>query len=1077
MRIKLFSWLYFLPLCSIFFGIHVALVSGDCLGDGRVCLEDEMMLLLQLKITLKFNDAASNKLVSWNQSTHCCSWGGVIWDATGHVVSLDLSSESISEGFNGSSSLFNLQHLQRLNLANNAFSSQIPPGFGKLGNLIYLNLSEAEFYGQIPIEISGLTRLVTIDFSNPYYFDSGMLKLENPNLRMMVQNLTELRELYLDGVNISAQGKEWCQALSSSVPNLHVLSLQSCYLSGPLDSSLLKLRSLSSIRLDHNNFSSAPVPDFLANFLNLSQLRLSSCGLNGTVPEKIFQVRTLQILDLSNNMLLQGSLPEFPQGGSLETLVLSNTKFSGILPNSIGNLKRLTTIELRDCDFRGAIPNSMADLTQLVYLDFSNNKFSGSISPLSLSKSLTHIDLSRNNLTGPISSFHWDGLVNLVVLDLRNNSLNGSLPTQLFSLPSLQMIELSNNQFSGPLSEFPVMPFSALNTLDLSGNNLEGPIPESVFHLQSLNILDLSSNKFNGTVELSSFQKLGNITFLSLSYNNLSINAGLATPALPLPLNLTALKLASCKLRTFPDLSTHSGLAYLDLSDNQISGSIPSWIWKIGNGSLTHLNLSHNLLEDLQQPIGNLPPLLSTLDLRFNQLRGPIPTPPLYSGYVDYSNNRFTSSIPHDIGLYISYTIFFSLSNNNITGIIPKSICNASFLQVLDLSDNAFSGTIPSCLIQNEALAVLNLRRNKLIGNIPGELEHMCSLQTLDLNENLLDGKIPKSLANCEALEVLNLGNNGMKDTFPFWLKNISSLRVLVLRGNKFHGHIGCPDSNSTWPMLQIVDLALNNFNGVLPEKCFSNWRAMMGGEDDVQSKSNYLRFKILQFGQLYYQDAVTVTSKGRETEFVKVLTIFTSIDFSCNNFQGEIPKDIGDLKLLYVLNLSGNGFTGRIPSSIGQLRQLESLDLSQNKLSGEIPAQLASLNFLSVLNLSFNQLVGRIPTGNQLQTFSENSYLGNRGLCGFPLNESFKAEDATPSTSDGRHSSSRKEIKWEYIAPEIGFVTGLGIVIWPLVLSRRWRRCYYKHVDRILSRILNHQNKRRASGGRRSHTIRRRRM
>ena len=136
---------------------------------------------------------------------------------------------------------------------------------------------------------------------------------------------------------------------------------------------------------------------------------------------------------------------------------------------------------------------------------------------------------------------------------------------------------------------------------------------------------------------------------------------------------------------------------------------------------------------------------------------------------------------------------------------------------------------------------MLNPGRNRLAGNIPGELGHMCSLRTLDLNENLLDGKIPKSLANCKALEVLNLGNNGMNDTFPFWLKNISSLRVLVLRGNKFHGHIGCPDSNSTWPMLQIVDLALNNFNGLLPEKCFSNWRAMMAGEDDVQSKSNYL--------------------------------------------------------------------------------------------------------------------------------------------------------------------------------------------------------------------------------------------
>ena len=209
--------------------------------------------------------------------------------------------------------------------------------------------------------------------------------------------------------------------------------------------------------------------------------------------------------------------------------------------------------------------------------------------------------------------------------------------------------------------------------------------------------------------------------------------------------------------------------------------------------------------------------------------------------------------------------------------------------------------------------------------------------------------------------------------------------------------------------------------------------------------------------------------------ELVKVLTLFTSIDFSSNKFEGQIPEEMGNFISLYVLNLSGNGFTGQIPSSMGQLRQLESLDLSRNHLSGKIPTELVSLTFLSVLDLSFNQLVGAIPSGNQFQTFSEASFQVNKGLCGQPLNVNCE-EDTPPPTFDDRHSASRMEIKWEYIAPEIGFVTGLGIVIWPLVFCRRWRQCYYKRVDRILSRILHHQDQR-ASGGRRAHRIRRRRM
>lgn len=273
------------------------------------CNEDEQSLLLRLKQSLVYKSSASPGLESWNSSIDCCFWDGVTCTG-GHVVALDISGLSFSRGIVNSSSLFELQYLQSLKYAGNGFHlSQIPSAIGKLTNLRYLNLSSNAFFGQVPIEISCLTSLVILDISGDY---GGRLILENPNLSMLVQNLPKLTELYLDGVNISSQGTNWCQAISSSLQNLRVLSMSRCHLLGPIDQSLAKLSSLSVIRLDSNDIV-APVPGFLANFSNLTFLSLSFCGLRGTFPKEIFQVSTLQTIDLSDNRELQGSFPEFPQ--------------------------------------------------------------------------------------------------------------------------------------------------------------------------------------------------------------------------------------------------------------------------------------------------------------------------------------------------------------------------------------------------------------------------------------------------------------------------------------------------------------------------------------------------------------------------------------------------------------------------------------------------------------------------------------------------------------------------------------------------------------------------------------------
>ncbi|KAL2484848.1 receptor like protein 7 [Abeliophyllum distichum] len=1014
----LFSPLFFLIyVLSSFCIFHVASVHSQC-------LEDQKILLLQMKDNFVFDPSMSTKLVAWNQSTDCCLWHGVSCNKIGQVIGLDISLEAISDGLQNSTGLFGLRYLQRLNLAENRFDNiQIPDELHHLTSLTYLNLSNAGFVGQIPIEVSRMARLVTLDLST-IFPEFEPLKLENPNLKTLVQNLKELRELYLDGVDISAPGGDWCPALSSSLPNLSNLSLSRCNLSGPIDSSFSQLRHLSVLRLDNNNLSTS-IPGFFANFSKLTSLSLSSCSLQGFFPDKIFQVPTLQNLDLSNNELLSGNLPQFPQRGSFRRITLSYTDFSGPMPDSIGNLGMLSRIDLSNCYFSGHLPSTITNLTEIGYLDFSSNNLTGLVPLFSMSKKLTYIDLSRNDLSGSLSSMHFEGLNDLVYMNLGYNSLNGSIPPAVFALPSLQKLLLSNNHFGGEVNESSSTPSSQLDTLDLSSNLLEGQIPEFFFELPKLSVLVLSSNLFNGTVQMENLQ---NLTRLELAHNRLSINASISSTSSPFP-QLTRLNLASCNLQRFPDLRNQSKMLFLDLSDNQIKGEIPSWIWEVGKGSLSHLNLSYNLLQHLQKPYQI--PSLTVLDIHSNQLQGDLPIPPPSAIFIDYSGNNFNNSIPADIGNFLSFASFFSLSNNSLTGTIPESLCNAtSYLLVLDLSDNSLSGTIPNCLLSSQNLGVLNIGRNILSGAIPDTFSPSCGLRTLDLRRNNLSGQIPGSLANCKLLEVVNVGNNYIEDIFPCMLKNSSSLRVLVLRSNRFNGNIRChPGANNSWRNLQIIDIAFNNFNGYLSPKSFLSWRGMML-DNDAQLEQNYLKFKFLNLNNFYYQDTVTVTIKGLELELVKILTVFTSIDFSCNNFEGEIPETVGDLSSLNILNLTHNALTGPIPKSIGKLTQLGSLDLSKNKLTGEIPQELTSLTFLSFLKLSYNRLSGKIPPG-QFQTFSAASYEGNLGLCGFPLDVS--CNKIPPTSFEDRLYNSKTKINWDYVSAALGYTVGFGITVWVL--------------------------------------------
>ena len=108
------------------------------------------------------------------------------------------------------------------------------------------------------------------------------------------------------------------------------------------------------------------------------------------------------------------------------------------------------------------------------------------------------------------------------------------------------------------------------------------------------------------------------------------------------------------------------------------------------------LYLSDNFLTGFSQ----LPVILPWTNLRFLDLR----------------NNKLQGSLPIPSPSIITY----SVSNNTLTGEIPKMICNLSSLDALDLSYNNLSGMLPDCLGNlSFSLSILNLRRNNFHGSIP----------------------------------------------------------------------------------------------------------------------------------------------------------------------------------------------------------------------------------------------------------------------------------------------------------------------------------------------------------------------
>ncbi|XP_071701530.1 LRR receptor-like serine/threonine-protein kinase GHR1 [Rutidosis leptorrhynchoides] len=508
--------------------------------------------------------------------------------------------------------------------------------------------------------------------------------------------------------------------------------------------------------------------------------------------------------------------------------------------------------------------NVFANLTKLVKLSISNNSISGKF-PRKLGEMLEFLDISDNLFNSTLPP-DIGKVLSLRNLSLAGNNFSGSIPDWISGLSSIQSLDLSRNSFSGPIPPS----YTKLNNLvylNLSVNGFTKIMPKGFLDMGVLEVIDLHGNMFDGDLD-TQFLLLTTATHVDFSGNLLTSSSSENGNFLP---------------------GISETVKYLNLSRNQLTGSLVSGGVAEMFGSLTVLDLSYN------QFSGELPSFNFAYDLQVLKL----------------SNNKFSGFVPNDLLKGDSSVLIeLDLSSNNLTG--PISMIMSTTLMVLNLSSNGLTGELP---LVTGGCVVLDLSNNKFEGNLT-KLVKWGNLEFLDLSQNRLTGSFPEVTAQFLRLNHLNLSHNSLDSSVPKVITQFPRLAVLDLGFNQLDGPF--PNGLLSMPTLHEIHLQSNKLSGnidLFPSSFVSN-------------VSN-IRVLDISNNQL----------DGDFPDELDSLTQLQFLDISGNTFSGSLPSSLTELTGLVTLDISQNHFTGPLLKNL--TNSLSSFNASYNDLSGVVPENL----------------------------------------------------------------------------------------------------------------------------------------
>ncbi|CAD6257905.1 unnamed protein product [Miscanthus lutarioriparius] len=624
---------------------------------------------------LEFKNSISDPrqaLISWNDSTHLCSWEGVQCSVKHplRVTSLRL----INQGLVGpiSPSHGNLTFLKVLILSANLFVGEIPPSLGHLHRLQILKLNNNTIQGTIP-SLSNCSNLKGL------FLEVNQLAGQIPE-----DLLFGLQKLALAVNNLTGN-------IPSSLANITTLNAFTCIrnnIQGNIPNEFTKLSALQILYVSVNKLS-GPFPQPVLNLSNLLEFRAASNDFSGEVPPNIGNsLPNLQLLQLGLNFF-HGHIPSsLTNASKLTEIDISRNSFSGAVPGSIGKLSQLSWLNLEVNKLRAKTKQdleflkNLANCTGLRMFSAVDNRLEGNLqmSLGNLSSELQHLHLSVNQLSGDFPS-SIANLGNLLIVELAWNQFTGVVPAWLGAMKNLQKVSLGNNFFTGIVPSS-LSNLSQLVELYLQSNQLKGHIPQSLSNLQMLQVLSISDNSLHGSIP----QSLSNLQMLEvLSISNNSLHGSIPKELFNIPtLMQISFSLNNLDGPLHPDIGNAKQFTFLHLSRNNLSGEIPR---TLGNcESLIDMKLGHN---------------------------------------------SFNGSIPTSLGNISSLQVL-NLSHNNLTGSIPVSLGSLQLLQLLDLSFNHLEGEVPTNGIFSNVTAVQIDGNSGLCGGEPKMHLLACPIKPLD---------------------------------------------------------------------------------------------------------------------------------------------------------------------------------------------------------------------------------------------------------------------------------------------------------------------------------------------------------